>query len=276
MKIGLFETASMPALMGIVNVTPDSFSDGGLFLECEKAIAHALSLVEGGADLLDIGGESARPGSQPVLLEEELKRVIPVIKGIRRHCQIPISIDTTKYEVAAAAIDAGACMINDISAGTFDPRILSLSAESASALCLMHMQGTPLDMQIAPAYDDVISEIAEFLNQSAGRAIERGVLPEQIILDPGICFGKSPADNLEILRNLHKFTELGFPLMVGTSRKSFIGKLLDLNVNERLEATLATIPACLNAKISILRLHDIAKAKRFIDMFRLLDLGLVS
>ncbi|HPQ80962.1 MAG TPA: dihydropteroate synthase [bacterium] len=273
-----------PSIMGVVNVTPDSFSDGGLFADTSSAIAHALKLAEWGADIVDIGGESTRPGAAPVSEDEELRRVIPVIEGVRKNSNVPISIDTTKSLVAQRAIKAGAVMINDISAGRFDPEILEVAAESRVPICLMHMQGNPKDMQRDPHYDDLLGEIAEFLNDSIVRAKRAGVAKDMLIVDPGIGFGKTPQDNVKILKNLNSFsfpTEQGrdpenngrketIPILVGTSRKSFLGKLLGFEVNNRLEGTLATIAIAIDRGASILRVHDVEQARRFVDTYLLL------
>lgn len=255
--------------MGIVNVTPDSFSDGGEFYKGQHAIDHALRLIDEGADVIDIGGESSRPGSEPVSHEEELRRTIPVIEGIRKTSNVPISIDTTKAAVAGRAIDAGADMINDISAGRFDPEMLPLAAKNRRPICLMHMQGTPKTMQDSPHYGDAISEIAAFLKLSAAIAVKAGISDNNIIVDPGIGFGKTADDNILILKNLACFVELGYPVLIGTSKKSFIGKVLSLDIKERLEATLATIPSCVEGGASILRVHDVIQTRRFLDMYLL-------
>ena len=255
-------------VMGIVNVTPDSFSDGGKFFHIEDAIAHALKLEADGADILDIGGESSRPGSEGVTEIEEINRVVPVIKGIRRESSIPISVDTMKASVARAALDAGADMINDISAGTFDRTMFGLAAERNVPICLMHMKGTPKDMQDFPYYGDMLGEITSFLRGAIELAISKGVKYDAIIIDPGIGFGKTEDGCLEILKSLDVFTEMA-SVLIGTSRKSFIGKKLGLSVDERLEATLATIPACIEAGVSIIRVHDVLAARRFMDMYML-------
>nr|HPM41224.1 dihydropteroate synthase [bacterium] len=262
-----------PALMGIVNVTPDSFSDGGRFLGPDAALERALTLEGEGADVVDVGGESARPGSLPVSEEEEIRRVVPVIERIRSRSSVPISIDTTKSAVARRALEAGADMINDISAGRFDRDLLPLAAGAGCPVCLMHMQGVPRSMQEAPSYSDLIGEVRGFLFEAAGRALEAGVAEERILLDPGIGFGKSPMDNVTIIQNLRAFVEgLGgrsFPILLGTSRKSFLGKTLGHEVNQRLEGTLATLAVAVDAGVSILRVHDAAPARRFVDAYLL-------
>lgn len=251
--------------MGIVNVTPDSFSDGGRYLDPQAAIDHALSLVEEGADIIDIGGESTRPGSEPVAGDEELGRVMPVIEGIRLKSAVPISIDTTKSQVARRAIGAGANMINDTSAARFDSAMLELAARENVPICLMHMKGTPRTMQIDPRYDDLMGEIGSFLQEAVNRARAQGV--KKIIVDPGIGFGKTAQDNVVILRRLDELSHLGVPVLVGPSRKSFIGKMLGLDVDKRLEATLATLAVSVEGGASILRVHDVGQARRFIDMY---------
>ncbi|MFH1829355.1 MAG: dihydropteroate synthase [Pseudomonadota bacterium] len=255
------------ALMGIVNVTPDSFSDGGKFLDGSKAVEHALQLAKEGADIIDIGGESTRPGALPVSTDDELARVIPVIEGIRRKSGIPISIDTTKSAVAKAALHAGANMINDISAGRFDPEMFSLAAHTQVPICLMHMKGTPSTMQKDPHYDDVMVEIISFLKESIELAEKVGVKREMIMVDPGIGFGKTVEDNLIILKRLGELKKLGVPIVIGTSRKSFIGKVLDVDIENRLEGTLATLAASIQARAKVLRVHDVAAAKRFVTMY---------
>lgn len=268
MKIGTYTLeAGIPAIMGIINATPDSFSDGGLYLKPANAIEHALRLEDEGADLIDIGGESTRPGADPVSAEDEITRVIPVIEGIRRRSRIPISIDTAKSEVARSAIDAGADMINDVSAGRFDGRILGVAAEVGTPICLMHIKGTPRDMQDAPRYEDLIGEISSYLGDAAERAKEAGVPAGSILVDPGIGFGKSVEDNLEILKRLDRIGELGYPLLIGTSRKSFIGKLLDADLDNRLEGTLATLATSIDRGVSVLRVHDVSAVRKFLKIY---------
>lgn len=264
-------SAGVPRIMGILNVTPDSFSDGGLFFEKRKAVDHALQMIKEGADIIDIGGESSRPGSDPVPPEEELLRVIPVIEEIRKNSDVPISIDTTKSAVARQAIKAGANMINDISAGRFDPAIFDVAAEKDVPVCLMHMKGTPKDMQKNPSYVNLMGEIESFLREAAKKAEKAGVKPENIIIDPGIGFGKTPQDNVEILKNLSVLKTLNRPILIGPSRKSFIGRLLNLTVDNRLEPTLATIQFAYINGASIFRLHDVAPAKRFLSMIQILN-----
>ena len=251
-------------LMGVLNVTPDSFSDGGLFFDKEKAISHGLRLVEEGADIIDIGGESTKPGSKPLELEEELRRVIPVIKSISAEVDVPISIDTYKSTVAQKAIEAGAEIINDISGLNFDPSLAKVASKEDTPLVLMHIRGTPETMQKNVHYDSLFSEILQYLKDSIQRAESAGLDPRQIIVDPGIGFGKTVEDNLLIIKNLHEFRILGKPILLGTSRKSFIGKILNVEVGERLEGTLSSITVGVLNGANIIRCHDALQAKRAI------------
>ena len=251
-------------IMGVVNVTPDSFSDDGLFRDAQAAVEHAMRLVEEGADILDIGGESTRPGSDPVPIKEELDRVMPVIEKLAGLTEVPISIDTTKAEVARRALDAGCAMVNDISAMRLDAEMLPLVASRGVPFCLMHMQGMPKDMQENPHYDDVVGEIAAFLRERAEAAEEAGADPSNIIIDPGIGFGKTLHHNLEILRRLGEFKSLGYALLLGTSRKSFIGRILDLPVEERLEGTAASVALGVAAGADIVRVHDVKEMARVV------------
>jgi len=268
MKIGSLSLRSdRPAIMGILNVTPDSFSDGGASFAPEDAVSNALRMAEAGADIIDVGGESTRPGAEPVADDEEIGRILPVIRGIRGSSDIPISIDTTKSSVARAAIDAGADMINDISAGRFDASMFPLAAESGVPICLMHMKGTPRTMQLDPTYEDVMAEIGSFLRESIGMAVRAGVARDAVVVDPGIGFGKTAGHNVEILRRLAELSSLGSPVLVGASRKSFIGKILDVKVNQRLEGTLAAVAASIRGGAHILRVHDVAAVRRFVEMY---------
>jgi dihydropteroate synthase len=253
-------------VMGIVNVTPDSFSDGGQFFDPEVAISHAKRLVSEGADIIDIGGESTRPGSEAVSFEDELDRVIPVINGIANDVSVPISIDTCKSEVAKAALDAGASIVNDVSAMRFDPKIADVVAEHEVPLILMHMQGTPKNMQKNPEYKDVIGDIKDFLNERIDFAVSKGVSKERIIIDPGIGFGKTLENNYEIIRRLDELTELGQPLLIGTSRKSFIGLTLDLDVAERIYGSLATITMSIINGVDMVRVHDVKESVQVAKM----------
>jgi dihydropteroate synthase len=253
-------------LMGVLNVTPDSFSDGGKFFKVEDAVRCGIKMAEEGADIIDVGGESTRPGSDPITIEDELSRVIPVIEGLSKEIDIPISIDTYKSEVAKIALDAGAEMINDISALRFDPKMKEVAAEYQVLVVLMHIKGTPKNMQVNPYYDDVIKEIIEYLNESIQIAKDAGIKEENIIIDPGIGFGKRLEDNLNILKNLKKFSILSCPILVGPSRKSFIGKILDLPVEERLEGSLAALTVAIMNGANIVRVHDVKESKRVVSI----------
>ncbi len=244
-----------PKLMGVVNVTPDSFSDGGLFLDAEAAIDHGRELAEQGAEILDIGGESTRPGAEEVSAEEELARVAPVVAGLAEAATV--SIDTSKVAVAEAALDAGATIVNDVTALRGDPEIGALCAERDAGLVLMHMQGDPRTMQEAPTYDDVVDDVKVFLAERMQSAIDAGVAEERIWLDPGIGFGKNLDHNLELLRRLGELRELGRPLVVGASRKSFIGKIDGSAVGDRLGGTIASSVLAAAEGADILRVHDV-------------------
>lgn len=248
---------NFPKIMGIVNVTPDSFSDGGMFYDSKAAVAWGLKLLEDGADILDIGGESTRPGSDPVSVTEELRRVIPVIEGIKKERpDAVISIDTTKYDVAKAAIEAGATIINDVSGLQNDIRLASLAGEKNCTLVIMHMLGTPKTMQINPKYENVVEEIFSFLKNKIDIAKQFGV--KSIVADVGIGFGKTVEHNWELLRNIPRFYELNVPLLLGISRKSFIGKTLNIdNPIERDLPTLLLHSLLLNFKIDIIRVHNV-------------------
>lgn len=258
-----------PLVMGIVNVTPDSFADGGRHFSCEAALAHARHLVAAGADILDVGGESTRPFSEPVPLEEELRRVLPVIAAIRAEMEVPLSIDTYKAEVARRALEAGADIINDISALRFDPDMAPLAAATGAPVILMHMKGTPRDMQADPRYDDLLGEIKAFLAKRRDFALAQGIAPEAVVLDPGIGFGKTFAHNLQILNHLDTFLELGCPLLVGPSRKAFIGHYLGgLPPDDRDNGTLAALAAAILKGAKILRVHNVAAAAQFLTLFQ--------
>jgi dihydropteroate synthase len=250
-----------PLLMGIINVTPDSFSDGGQFYDPQRAVEHAIRLVGEGADLLDIGAESTRPGAQPVDEQEERRRLIPVVAAVAKAVSVPISVDTSKAEVAKAAIDAGAVMVNDVTALRGDSAMVEIVAKAGAGLALMHMQGSPQTMQHAPQYDDVIGEVARFLAARARFAIERGVTRNRIVLDPGIGFGKTLTHNLDLLANLHVLKELGYPLLVGPSRKGFIGQLTRQSVEARGWGTAAVVALAVEQGANILRVHDVAPMK---------------
>jgi dihydropteroate synthase len=265
------------AVMGIVNVTPDSFSDGGRFLDPDAAVAQGIALAGQGADVLDVGGESTRPGAAPVPADEELRRVIPVVERLAATTSVPISVDTTKAVVARAAIDAGASVVNDVSAGRLDPDILGVAAEAGAGYVVMHMQGEPRTMQAEPHYDDVVAEVGDFLADRVGAARAAGVPAGAIAADPGIGFGKTVEHNLRLLAGLPAIAErVGVPVMVGASRKTFVGKVLaragaasgDLPVDEREEGTLATVVWAVERGASIVRVHDVLPAVRAV---RLLD-----
>lgn len=246
-----------PKVMGIVNVTPDSFSDGGLFLNSNSAIDHALKLIDDGAEILDIGGESSRPNAEEISTEEELRRVIPVIEGIRRvHSTIEISIDTVKYDVARAALDVGAGIINDISGLNHDKRLASLAAEYNVGLILMHIRGTPRTMQKNPVYTNVVQEVFDELAEKI--SFSRSFDAKKVMVDVGIGFGKTPEHNWTLLKNLSKFVELGVPMVLGISRKSFLGKLLGIETPiERDTATALLHALLLKEKIDIIRVHNV-------------------
>jgi dihydropteroate synthase len=246
---------SKPRVMGIVNVTPDSFSDGGKFSTTEKAIAHALQLVEEGAEILDIGGESTRPGATPVPLDEELKRVIPVIEGLR-DVGVPLSIDTYKPQVMQAAITAGADIVNDVCA-LREPQALEIVVASQAGVCLMHMQGRPQTMQADPQYDDVVSEVRDFLKDRLNAAQQAGIDPSRIVLDPGFGFGKRTAHNLTLLNHLNDIQALGLPLLIGLSRKSVLGQVVGSSVDERVHASIAASVVSVMKGANIVRVHDV-------------------
>ncbi|TES94465.1 MAG: dihydropteroate synthase [Candidatus Cloacimonadota bacterium] len=254
-------------IMGVLNVTSDSFSDGGKFLEKEKAVKRALEMVEEGADIIDIGGESSRPGSTPISLDEELTRVLPVLDELKEKIDVPISIDTYKSAVAEKALESGAEIVNDISGLRFDERMVEIVREKKAGVVIMHMQGTPKNMQEHPYYNQVVEEIYNFLKERVKFAISEGIEDKRIIVDPGIGFGKRLEDNLEILNRIKEFKSLGFPLLVGASRKSFIGHILNLPVEKRLEGSLAACAIALEGGVDIVRVHDVSATKEFIDMF---------
>ncbi len=247
-------------IMGILNVTPDSFSDGGHFYDPEDAVRHALEMIEDGADFIDIGGESTRPGSDAVSIDEELRRVIPVIERLAKLTSVPISIDTYKSTVAHRALEAGAVIVNDISGLHVDVNMADVIAKHEASVILMHIKGTPKTMQEDPQYNDVVEDICEYLHEGILMAERKGI--EQIIVDPGIGFGKTLAHNLEIIKRLKEFQRLGYPVLVGPSRKSFIGKVLDLPIEERLEGTSGAVAASIMNGANIVRVHDVKEMKR--------------
>lgn len=251
-----------PLWMGIVNVTPDSFSDGGQFFDAQRAVAQALQLVADGAAILDIGGESTRPFSQPVTATEERARVVPVIESLVRQTAVPISIDTSKAEVARAALDAGAQIINDVTGLEGDPQMIDVARQFQAAVCAMHMQGTPQTMQVSPSYNDVVSEIYTYLEQRQAWLLEHGIEANRICLDPGIGFGKTHAHNVELLRQVTRFHPLGCPILVGHSRKGFIGSVLGDKEVERDSGTLGVSLHLALAGIQIIRVHNVGLHSR--------------
>jgi dihydropteroate synthase len=256
-----------PALvMGVVNVTPDSFSDGGNFFDSGKAVAHALELVAQGAEILDIGGESTRPGAKPVDEKEELRRVIPVFKKLAAKVKIPLSIDTMKPPVARAALDAGASIVNDVAANREDDALWKVVAEFRAGYICMHAQGSPRTMQKNPAYQNVVREVGEFFGERLEKLNACGVSSDQVVFDPGIGFGKTLEHNLQLLANLPHFTKLKRPLLVGVSRKSFIEKLLGATLNERLPASLACATLAVASGVQIIRAHDVAETVQAVRM----------
>jgi dihydropteroate synthase len=245
-------------IMGVVNVTPDSFSDGGVFDDAGAAIAHARRLVAEGAGIIDVGGESTRPGAEPVPVSEELARVLPVIEGIAGLEGVQVSIDTMKAVVAEAALDAGATYVNDVTAFRHDPDMAALVADRKADCCLMHMLGEPRTMQQDPRYGDVVDDVRAFLEERMASAVEAGVAEERIQLDPGIGFGKTLEHNLELLRRLDELASLARPLVIGTSRKSFLGRLTGRDVTERVHATVATTVIAFERGARVFRVHDVA------------------
>lgn len=259
--VGRQLTLSRPLVMGILNVTPDSFSDGGRYASTDAAVEHALQMEQSGADIIDIGGESTRPGARPVEEEKELKRVIPVIQRLRDLSDIPISIDTYKANVAKAALEAGADMVNDISGLRFDTKMLPLIADRRVVVVIMHMQGSPREMQVDPHYDDCVAEILEFFKRRITLCTKQGIDKSKIILDPGLGFGKRLIDNINILSRFDEFTQLGVPVMVAASRKSFIGMLHDTDkaADLRLGGSLSAAIVGVMKGGAIVRTHDVAE-----------------
>lgn len=255
-------------VMGILNVTPDSFSDGGKYFESDKAIEHGIAMAQEGADIIDVGGESARPYSRRISIQEELDRVLPVIEKLKKELSIPISIDTCKVEVVQAALRAGATIINDISALRFDPRMGSIAAEAGVPVILMHMRGTPENMQQNPTYEDLISEVIGFLRDGIKRSIEAGIRKELVVVDPGIGFGKTFDDNLKIIKELSQFEILQQPILLGTSNKAFIGHILKKEAEERDTGTMATVAAGVMNGAHIVRVHHVRMA---VETVRIVD-----
>ena len=255
--------------MGIVNITPDSFSDGGKFLDSGQAVSHAMQLIEEGADILDIGGESSRPGAEPVAADEELRRVLPVLEKLVE-LPVPVSVDTCKPEVMRRAIAAGAAMINDIFA-LRAPGALEAVADSAVAVCLMHMQGEPRTMQQAPDYRDVVGEVEFFLAERAAAAVAAGIERERIVLDPGFGFGKTPQHNLELIRALRRLRETGYPLLAGLSRKALFGKIIGREAAERIHASAAGALLAAQRGAAIVRVHDVAATRDCLLVLRAIE-----
>lgn len=263
----VFNFAERTYIMGILNIAPDSFSDGGKFLNLDRALDHARRMLEEGADIIDVGGESTRPGAQPVSLEEERRRVLPLIEKLASQVEVPLSVDTTKAGVAEEALEAGAVMINDISALRYDPEMAFLAAERGVPVVLMHMRGTPQTMQQQVGSNSLMSEIYSFLEERIAYAESVGIDAQKIIIDPGIGFGKSvPDGNLKIIKHLSSFKGLGKPILVGPSRKAFIGSVLNLGVEEREEGTAAAITLAISNGAQMVRVHDVGKMKRVVKM----------
>jgi dihydropteroate synthase len=259
---GIIDFSRRTVVMGILNVTPDSFYDGGRHNEVSQAIQDGVAMVEAGAEIIDIGGESTRPGSRPVSEQEEAERVLPVLRGVRGEVKVPISIDTYKSQVAQAALAAGADIVNDISALRFDAKMITVVAREQVPVVLMHMQGTPRTMQAEPRYEDVVREVKGFLAARLDEALARGVARDCVVIDPGIGFGKTLEHNLALLRGLPALAALGQPLLIGVSRKAFIGKLLGVDAVERLEGSLAAATAAVLNGANILRVHDVQETVR--------------
>jgi dihydropteroate synthase len=260
-----------PYVMGILNVTPDSFSDGGLYLQPEQALKHAEAMLAAGADIIDVGGQSSRPGAVPMPPEVEHARAVPVIREIVRRYGALVSVDTYRASVATAALDAGAVLINDISALRFDAQMAPLIARRGASVVLMHMQGTPQTMQRAPAYRHVLDDVYSFLAERLHCAMQHGIARQRIVLDPGFGFGKTVQHNLELLRGLEHFRALGQPLLVGTSRKSFLGRLLQRKVWDRLEGTLATVLYAILRGAALVRVHDVAPVVQMVRLLAVLE-----
>lgn len=249
-------------LFAVINVTPDSFYDGGRYDSPAAGVEHALRLVEQGADVLDIGGESSRPGAQSVSAQVEIDRVVPVVEGVRRHSDIPLSIDTTKLEVARACLAAGADLINDISAFRFEPELAVEIARTGAAVILMHSRGTPHTMQQLPPSPDILADVTRTLAAAVAEAFQSGISRDRILIDPGVGFGKTAQDNLKILQRLSFLSRFDLPVLVGTSRKSFIGKILDLPLEERLWGTAATVAAAVLGGAHAVRVHDVVENRQ--------------
>jgi len=263
----VIDLSTGPVLMGILNVTPDSFSDGGEFLDSQAAIDQGLKMIADGAGIIDIGGESTRPGAKPVSPAEQIRRVVPVIEELNRQTNIPISIDTTSSEVAQAALEAGASIINDISALRFDEQMVQIAAQAEVPVVLMHMLGSPRTMQEHPTYSDVVEEVKSFLATRIEFAISAGIKRTQIVVDPGIGFGKTAEHNLTLLRNIRQLQELQVPVLVGPSRKSFIGKILEIkDPRERIYGTAAAVSWCAAEGAQIIRVHDVKEMSQVVKL----------
>ncbi|HEX9779585.1 MAG TPA: dihydropteroate synthase [bacterium] len=263
--------AGRPLLMGVLNVTPDSFSDGGKFMAPREAVRQGLRLAADGADLIDVGGESTRPGSSPVPVAEELRRTVPVIRRLRERTAVPISIDTWKAAVARRALAAGATIVNDVTALRGDPDMADVVRRAKARVILMHMQGTPRTMQRRPRYRDVVADVAEFLRSAARRAVRSGIPASRILVDPGIGFGKTVEHNLLLIRHLDRLAGLGYPVVIGPSRKSFIGRLLGAPVEDRLAGTLACAAAARARGVAVIRVHDVRPARDLLAMLEAID-----
>ncbi len=273
---GVLDYSEHPLIMGILNCTPDSFYDGGKYPDTESLVAHGMNLVAAGADIIDIGGASSRPGADDISAEEEIRRVVPVIENITKNCTVPISIDTMKAKVARAAVAAGASIINDISALYHDPAMARVAAETHSPVILMHMKGTPQTMQKSPNYTDVVDEIALFLSNAASHALQAGIARDRIILDPGIGFGKTVQQNYTLLRNTPVFKSLGFPLLIGVSNKSLIGAVLNTPVHKRTAGTMVLNALSLCGGADIIRTHDVQAAQdtiALVDAYTTVDIS---
>ncbi|MDG6224673.1 MAG: dihydropteroate synthase [Candidatus Thermoplasmatota archaeon] len=262
-----FEDLGPPLIMGILNVTPDSFYDGGMFTTAEDAISRAREMVEHGADIIDVGGESTRPFARPVTREEELARVFPVVEELASSLEVPISIDTRHEKIARACVEAGACIVNDVN-GLKGSGMARLVAELGPSAVVMHMKGTPQDMQVDPYYDNVVQEVGDYLSQRVLDLCDHGIEKERLIIDPGIGFGKRTEDNLAILRDLSQMKRLGLPIMIGASRKSFIGQVLDLDVHNRLEGSIAAAVIAVMNGASIVRVHDVLETRRALKIVK--------
>lgn len=250
-----------PLIMGIVNITPDSFSDGGRYLAADRAVAQALALVDQGADILDLGAESTRPGASPVCEQEEMDRLLPVLSEVVKRTAVSVSVDTMKSRVARAALDAGASIINDVTAMRFDPEMAQVVATYGAGVVLMHMQGTPVTMQESPHYDNVVSEVGAFFEERIDAAERAGIAKSHIVLDPGFGFGKLQMHNLELLNRLSAFSRFNCPLLVGLSRKAFLGKIIDRPVQDREWGTAAAVAIAVDRGAAIIRVHDVASMK---------------